>query len=41
MNRTIKEAPVKRFYYERQEQLREHLANFVAAYNFAKRLKTL
>ena len=41
MNRTIKEATVKRFYYENQEQLREHLANFVAAYNFAKRLKTL
>ena len=41
MNRTIKEATVKRFYYETHDQLREHLANFVAAYNFAKRLKTL
>jgi transposase-like protein len=37
----IKEATVKRFYYETHDQLREHLANFVAAYNFAKRLKTL
>lgn len=41
MNRTIKDATVKRFYYETHNQLREHLANFVAAYNFAKRLKTL
>ncbi len=41
MNRTIKDATVKRFYYETNKQLREHLANFVAAYNFAKRLKTL
>jgi hypothetical protein len=41
MNRTIKEANAKRFYYETHVQLRERLANFVAAYNFAKRLKTL
>jgi transposase InsO family protein len=41
MNRTIKEATVKRFYYETHDQLRCHLADFVAAYNFAKRLKTL
>jgi transposase InsO family protein len=41
MNRTIKEATVKRFYYETHDQLREYLVNFVAAYNFAKRLKTL
>ncbi len=41
MNRTIKEATVKRFYYETHEQLRRHLADFVSAYNFAKRLKTL
>jgi hypothetical protein len=41
MNRTIKEATVKRFYYETHDQLRDHLANFVAAYNLAKRLKTL
>lgn len=34
MNRIIKEATVKRFYYETHGQLREHLANFVAAYNF-------
>ena len=32
---------IKRFYYETHDQLRNHLADFVAAYNFAKRLKTL
>ena len=41
MNRTIKDATVKRFYYESHDQLRRHLADFVAAYNFARRLKTL
>jgi hypothetical protein len=41
MNRTIKDATVKRFYYETHDQLRSHLRDFVAAYNFAKRLKTL
>jgi transposase InsO family protein len=41
MNRTIKDATVKRHHYGRHEQLKEHLAQFLAAYNFAKRLKTL
>ncbi len=41
MNRTIKDATVKRFYYETHDELRTHLADFVSAYNFAKRLKTL
>ena len=41
MNRTIKEATVQRFYYESHRQLRQHLADFVAAYNFGRRLKTL
>lgn len=41
MNRTIMEATVKRFHYESRDQLRQHLAGFVAAYNFARRLKTL
>jgi len=41
MNRTLKEATVKRYYYETHDQLRSHLADFVAAYNFARRLKTL
>jgi len=41
MNRTIKEGTVKRFHYESHEQLRTHLADFMAAYNSAGRLKTL
>ena len=41
MNRTIKDATVKRFYYETHNELRSHLSDFVTAYNFAKRLKTL
>ena len=41
MNRTLKEATVKRYPYDSHNQLREHLAAFMAAYNFAKRLKTL
>lgn len=41
MNRTLKEATVKRYYYDTHDQLRRHLAAFVNAYNFAKRLKTL
>jgi hypothetical protein len=41
MNRTLKEATVKRYHYENHTQLKEHLYNFVNAYNFAKRLKTL
>jgi transposase InsO family protein len=41
MNRTIKEATVRRYYYDSHDRLRAHLADFLAAYNFAKRLKTL
>jgi transposase InsO family protein len=41
MNRTLKEATVKRDDYENHQQLQEHLYNFLNAYNFAKRLKTL
>ncbi len=41
MNRTSKEATVKRFHYESHDQLRTHLADFMAAYNFARRPKTL
>ncbi len=41
MNRTIKDATVRRFHYDSHDQLRQHLADFVAAYNFARRLKTL
>ena len=41
MNRTIKEATVRTYHYDDHAQLREHLAAFLNAYNFAKRLKTL
>lgn len=41
MNRTITEASVKRFHDEPHDELRSHLADFVSADNFAKRLKTL
>jgi transposase InsO family protein len=41
MNRTLKEATVKRYYYEAHDQLRRHLDDFVTAYNFGRRLKTL
>ena len=41
MNRTIKEATVKRYHYDHHDQLRRHLADFLGAYKFARRLKTL
>jgi transposase InsO family protein len=41
MNRTIKEATVRRYYYESHDRLRAHLATFLDAYNYARRLKTL
>ena len=41
MNRTLKEATVQRFHYDGHQQLETHLADFVAAYNFGRRLKTL
>ncbi len=41
MNRTIKDATVKRFHYDSHDHLRRHLDDFVAAYNFGKRLKRL
>jgi hypothetical protein len=41
MNLTIKEATVKRFHYDRPEQLENHLTDFINAYNYGRRLKTL
>jgi hypothetical protein len=40
-NRTIKDATVRRFHDDSHDQLRIHLADFMAACNFARRLKTL
>ncbi|EXL01756.1 hypothetical protein BG36_17195 [Aquamicrobium defluvii] len=41
MNRTIKDATVKRFHYDSHDQLRRHLQDFIDAYNFGRRLKML
>ncbi|EZQ17711.1 integrase [Halopseudomonas bauzanensis] len=41
MNRTIKDATVKRFHYDKHDQLRRHLNDFIDACNFVRRLKTL
>jgi hypothetical protein len=41
MNRTIREATVKRYHYDSRQPLESHLHDFMQAYNFARRLKTL
>jgi hypothetical protein len=41
MNRTIKDATVRRYYYDTHAQLRAHLRLFLDAYNYARRLKAL
>jgi transposase InsO family protein len=41
MNRTLKEATVRRYHYDSHDQLRAHLQLFLDAYNYARRLKTL
>jgi transposase InsO family protein len=41
MNRTIKEATVKRYHYDSHQQLKMHLTDFINAYNYGRRLKTL
>lgn len=41
MNRTLKEATVKRYHYDTHDQLKTHLSDFMDAYNYARRLKTL
>jgi transposase InsO family protein len=41
MNRTLKEATVRRYHYDGHDQLRAHLQLFLDAYNYARRLKTL
>jgi transposase InsO family protein len=40
-NKTIKDATTKVYHYENFQQLEKHLQEFIFAYNFAKRLKTL
>jgi transposase InsO family protein len=41
MNRTLKDATVKRYHYESHDELRAHLDLFLDAYNHARRLKAL
>ena len=41
MNRTIKDATVKRYHYASHDELRQHLQLFVDAYNYGRRLKTV
>ena len=41
MNRTIKEVTVKRHHYDSHRQLETHLRDFIDAYNYGRRLKTL
>jgi hypothetical protein len=41
MNRTIKDATVKRYFYRTHKQLKAHLQTFLMANNFTRGLKTL
>jgi len=41
MDRTIREATIKRSFYETQDHLRAHLTDFVVAFNFTRRFKTV
>ena len=41
LNRTVKQATIKRYHYETMAELTTHLLTFLVAYNYAKRLKRL
>ena len=41
MVRTLKDATVRAFHYDSVRELRRHVADYLAAYNFAKHLKAL
>jgi hypothetical protein len=41
MQRTLSDETVKRHFYETHDEPRADLGDFVSAYNFARRLKTL
>ena len=41
MNRTIKEATVKRYHYDSHHQFETHLTDFIDAYSYGRRLKNL
>lgn len=41
MNRTLKDATVRRYHHGSHDELRRHLQLFLDAYNHARRLNTL
>ena len=41
MNRTLKEATVKIYHYDTVKQLKKHVFDFLMAFNYAKKLKSL
>lgn len=41
MNRTLKDATVKTYFYETIDDLKRHVHDFLMAYNFAKKLRAL
>ena len=41
INRTTKEATVKRYHHDTHRQFETHLRDFIAAYNYVRRLKTM
>ncbi len=41
MNRTIKDATIKKYHYDSQTQFKQHLYDFLNVYNFTKKLKAL
>ena len=41
VNRIAKEGTIKRYHYDNHQQLETHLRDFIAAYNFDRRLETL
>lgn len=41
MNRIIKDATVKCYHYKDQQQPQNYLSDFINAYNYARRMKTL
>ncbi|WP_261384746.1 hypothetical protein [Vannielia litorea] len=41
MNRKFKDATMRRFHQDNHVELRTYVADFMAAYNFAHRLRTL
>jgi transposase InsO family protein len=41
MNRTLKDATIKAYHYDTLAELKQHLQDFLMAYNFTKKLKAL